>query len=264
MKVFLDTNVLVSAVISRGLCRDLLRTVLEQHDVVVSQLVLDEFARVLRDKFDAPQPSLEKALTLLDDVEVTTNPNVALEAGALEANDAAILAAAIEAGADVFVTGDHALLAAAEDISIRVVSPRTFMESLRPYPGPADEDGGSRVSEDTEGTTRQKAFDFALSIITLCEILDENRQYVIARQLLRAGTSIGANIEEAGAAESRRDFAHKMAIASKEARETNYWLRLLDQSGIAQITNIEPYLEKCRELIRLLTAIVKTTQRSIR
>lgn len=268
MRVFLDTNVLVSAVISRGLCRDIFRMVLEQHDAVVSQLVLDEFVRVLRDKFGAPQPSLDKALILLDDVEVTTNPSVALEVGALEKNDATILAAAIEAEADVFVTGDQALLAAAEDISLPVVSPRTLMELLRvpadPYPGPPDENGGSRVSEDTAGTTRQKAFDFALSVIALCEILDENRQYIIARQLLRAGTSIGANIEEASAAESRKDFVHKMAIASKEARETHYWLRLLDQSGIAQEINFEPYLGECLELIRLLTAIVNTTNQSIR
>jgi len=268
VKVFLDTNVLVSAVISRGLCRDLLKTVLEEHDAVVSQLVLEEFVRVLRDKFGASQPSLEKALIILDDVEVTTNPNVALEAGALDTNDATILAAAIEAQVDVFVTGDQALLAAAEKISLPVVSPRTFMEFLRvpadSYPGPPDENGGPRVSEDTAGTTRQKAFDFALSIIALCEILDENRQYILARQLLRAGTSIGANIEEAGAAESRRDFAHKMGIASKEARETNYWLRLLSQSGIAQKINVKSHLEKSLELIRLLTAIVKTTKQSTR
>jgi putative PIN family toxin of toxin-antitoxin system len=268
VNVFLDTNVLVSAVISRGLCRDLFRTVLEEHDAVFSRLVLDEFVRVLRDKFGAPQPSLEKALILMDDVEVTTNPNVALEAGALETNDATILAAAIEAQADVFVTGDKMLLGAAEKISLPVMSPRTFMELLRvptdSYPGPPDENGGPRVSEDTAGITRQKAFDFALSIVALCEILDENRQYVFARQLLRAGTSIGANIEEASAAESRSDFAHKMAIASKEARETNYWLRLLDQSGIAQKIDFKPHLEKSLELIRLLTATVKTTKRSTR
>ena len=268
MKVFLDTNVLVSAVISRGLCRDLLRTVLEEHDALVSQLVLDEFVRVLRDKFGATQPSVEKALTLLDDVEVTTNPSVAIEAAGLETNDAIILAAAIAAQADYFVTGDQELLAAAKRTPIPIVSPRRFMEFLRvpgeSYPSLPDENGGPCVSEDAPGKTRQMAFDFALSVIALCRILDENRQYVLSRQLLRAGTSIGANIEEASAAESRRDFLHKMNIASKEARETNYWLRLLDQSKTTPEIDLKPYLETSLELIRLLTAIVKTTARTTR
>ena len=267
MKVFFDTNVLVSAVISRGLCRDLLRTATEEHDVVVSQLVVDEFKRVLRDKFGATPPALDKALMLLDDVEVTSNPTVALEAGALESNDTLILTAAIDAQADVLVTGDHGMLAKAMNLPIDVVSPREFMERTRQpdaYPTLPDENGGSRVSEDTAGASRQKAFEFALSIIALCKTLDENRQYVLSRQLLRAGTSIGANLEEASAAESRRDFLHKMSIASKEARETNYWLRLLDQSEAAPEINLKPHLEKSLELIRLLTAIVKTTSRTSR
>ena len=175
MKIFLDTNVLVSAVISRGLCRDLLRAATEEHDVVVSQLVVDEFKRVLREKFGATQPALEKALMLLDDVEVTSNPTVALEAGALKTNDALIVTAAIDARADVLVTGDHGMLEQEYDLPIDVLSPREFMERLRgpddSYPSPPDENGGSRVSEDTAGASRQKAFEFALSIITLCKAL---------------------------------------------------------------------------------------------
>jgi putative PIN family toxin of toxin-antitoxin system len=268
VKIFLDTHVLVSAVISRGLCRDLLRTAMEEHDVVASQLVIDEFERVLREKFGATQPALDKALMLLDGLEVTTNPTMALEVGALKTNDALIVTAAIDARADVLVTGDHGMLEQEYDLPIDVLSPRGFMERLRgpdsSYPSPLDENGGSQVSEDTAGATRQKAFEFALSIIALCKILDDNRQYILSRQLLRAGTSIGANIEEASAAESRRDFAHKMAIASKEARETNYWLRLLDQSEVASEITLKPYLEKSLELIRLLTAIVKTTARTTR
>jgi four helix bundle protein len=87
---------------------------------------------------------------------------------------------------------------------------------------------------------------------------------VLANQLLRAGTSVGANIEEAGAAQSRRDFLHKMAIASKEARETNYWLRLLEESSVCPEIDLGPYLDRSLELIRLLTAIVKTTARTVR
>ena len=81
---------------------------------------------------------------------------------------------------------------------------------------------------------------------------------------MRAGTSIGANVEEAGAAESRRDFLHKMAIASKEARESNYWLRLIKESDIAPNLILDPYLEASLDPVRMLTAIVKTTARTPR
>ena len=266
MKVFLDTNVLISAVISRGLCRDLLRTALEEHDVVVSQLVVDEFERVLREKFGATQPALDNALMLLDDVEVTINPTVALEASALETNDTLILTAAIDAKADVLVTGDHGMLAQANDLAIDIVSPRGFLELLRvpgdSYPSMPEGEGEPRVSEERTGPTRKKSFEFSLSIIKLYMKLQAAREYVISKQLLRSGTSIGANIEEAVAASSRRDFLHKMTIASKEARETVYWLRLLDESNIVTDLDVQQQLDQANELVRLLTAIVKTTKGS--
>jgi four helix bundle protein len=76
----------------------------------------------------------------------------------------------------------------------------------------------------------ERTFKFALSIIELYKYLKEHKEYVLSKQLLRSGTSIGANVEEAQAAQSKKDFTSKMSIASKEARETRYWLRLLDQS----------------------------------
>ncbi len=80
-------------------------------------------------------------------------------------------------------------------------------------------------------------------------------------QVLRAGTrSIGANVEEALAGVSRRDFVAKMAVASKEARETNYWLRLLRDSNIVPTARMSPLLDESLELVRILTAIVKTGQ----
>ena len=75
-----------------------------------------------------------------------------------------------------------------------------------------------------------KSFMFALQIIALYKVLQGQREFVISRQLLRSGTSIGANVEEASAAQSRADFLSKMSIASKEARETRYWLLLLEES----------------------------------
>lgn len=75
------------------------------------------------------------------------------------------------------------------------------------------------------------SFEFALQIIEYCEMLEEKRKYVITRQLLKSGTSIGANIREAQNAESKLDFSHKLKIAAKEAEETEYWLLLCDKSS---------------------------------
>lgn len=76
-----------------------------------------------------------------------------------------------------------------------------------------------------------KTIDFSLEIISFCEILEQNRKYVIANQLLKSGTSIGANIHEAQNAESRADFIHKIKIAAKEIEETKYWLVLCEKSS---------------------------------
>ncbi|MEN6623665.1 MAG: four helix bundle protein, partial [Smithella sp.] len=86
-------------------------------------------------------------------------------------------------------------------------------------------------------TIEQRSFEFALNIIELYKHLNSNKEYIISKQLLRSGTSIGANIQEAQAAQSRNDFISKMSIASKEARETKYWLRLLDLSGYLNNVN---------------------------
>ena len=107
-----------------------------------------------------------------------------------------------------------------------------------------------------------KSFDFALSIIDLYIKLKDENEYVISKQLLRSGTSIGANVEEATAAFSKKDFAHKMSISSKEARETKYWLRLLNKSNLTKI-NVEKQLSEVQTLINILTKIVKTSQSSL-
>ena len=107
---------------------------------------------------------------------------------------------------------------------------------------------------------REKSYAFALQIIKLCKQLEQSREYVMARQLLKAGTSNGANVEEALAGQSRADFVAKMSIASKEARETNYWLRLLKDGEIIEQSLASRLLDDSKELINILTAIVKTTQ----
>ena len=105
---------------------------------------------------------------------------------------------------------------------------------------------------------QKKAFDFSLLIIQLYKKMIEQKEFVLSKQLLRCGTSIGANIEEALAAQSRKDFVHKMSIASKEARETLYWLRLLKASKLVSLT-IDEYLNSADEIVRILTSIVKTS-----
>jgi len=110
-----------------------------------------------------------------------------------------------------------------------------------------------------ENIILNKTFDFALQTIELYRTMTEQKEYVLSKQLLRSGTSIGANVEEATAAISKRDFVAKMAIASKEARETRYWLRLLDKSKIVDI-DCQRYLVEIESIINILTAIVKTSQ----
>jgi four helix bundle protein len=107
---------------------------------------------------------------------------------------------------------------------------------------------------------REKSYAFALHIVKFCKQLEAAREYVLARQLLKAGTSIGANVEEALAGQSRADFVAKMSIASKEAREANYWLRLLKDSEMSSPDQLTALLVESSELINILTAIVKTTQ----
>ena len=109
---------------------------------------------------------------------------------------------------------------------------------------------------------QQKSFNFALVIIQLYKKLIDSKEFVISKQLLRSATSIGANIEEAIAGQSKKDFLHKMAIALKEVRETRYWLNLLDKSQIIKI-DYGSYLQEIESIINILTKIIKTSSQSI-
>ena len=111
-----------------------------------------------------------------------------------------------------------------------------------------------------DATVSDKSFHFALRIVKLSRYLKEKNEYVMSRQLLRAGTSIGANIAEGEQAQSRPDFISKLGIALKEAAETNYWLRLLHGSGYLTDAEFASIFNDCRELERMLTAIIKTTK----
>jgi len=109
---------------------------------------------------------------------------------------------------------------------------------------------------------QKKSFDFSLKIISLFKTLNAQGEYVISKQLLRSGTSIGANVEEALAGQSKKDFLYKMALSSKEARETKYWLMLLKESDLLEI-NLEEMIMAVEELIKILTSIVKTSKQNL-
>ena len=108
----------------------------------------------------------------------------------------------------------------------------------------------------------ERSFEFAVRVVRLCRFLESQDRVsrTLANQLLRAGTSIGANIEEAQAGHSKADFAAKMAIARKEAREALYWLKLLNAAEVVEAEKLSGITKEADELVRILTSIVKTSQ----
>lgn len=110
-----------------------------------------------------------------------------------------------------------------------------------------------------ENVIIEKSYSFALQIMALAKEIREKREYDLASQLWRAGTSIGANVEEAQAAQSRADFRSKMAIAAKEARETHYWLRLTRDGHILSSERVNPLIDDIESIKRILTSIVKSS-----
>ena len=110
----------------------------------------------------------------------------------------------------------------------------------------------------------ERCFEFSLLVIALYKHLLKTNEYVLSKQLLRSGTSIGANVEEAQAAQSRKDFISKMSIASKEARESKYWIDLLIKTDYLNKNDkhVQTLVNEIEEIIKLLTSIVKTSQES--
>jgi four helix bundle protein len=112
-----------------------------------------------------------------------------------------------------------------------------------------------------DNVIKNKSFDFALQIIKLNQYLcEEKKEFVLSKQVLRSGTSIGALIREAEQAESHPDFIHKLSISLKEANETDYWIELLFRSGYIDFLQYNSICTDIREILRLLTSIVKTSK----
>ncbi len=116
----------------------------------------------------------------------------------------------------------------------------------------------------SESILREKSYRFALRIVNLVKfIVSEKKEYVLSKQLLRSGTSIGANVEEAGQGQSKADFVHKLSIAQKEAFETNYWLRLLRDSEYLSRPQADSLIEDCNEIQRMLTSSIRTAKKGL-
>jgi len=110
-----------------------------------------------------------------------------------------------------------------------------------------------------ENIIKDKSFKLAIRIVELCRFLKEEKaEYVLSKQLLRSGTSVGALIREAEHAESNQDFIHKMAIAQKEINETLYWLELLSATDYLTLEQFNSINNDAIEIIKLLTSILKT------
>ena len=108
-----------------------------------------------------------------------------------------------------------------------------------------------------------KSMDFAVRIVNLYKYLTkEKSEYILSKQLLRSGTSIGANVNEAVRAQSVADFTAKMHISLKEAGETEYWLKLLEKTDYLSKVQADSILKDCEELIKILVSIIKTTKKN--
>jgi four helix bundle protein len=113
-----------------------------------------------------------------------------------------------------------------------------------------------------ENVIKNKSFAFALRIVKAYQFLSEKKEFVLSKQMLRSGTAIGAMVREAEQAESSADFVHKMAVALKEANETEYWIELLGQSGYMEEKVANSLKNDLTEILKLLTSIIKSTKQN--
>ena len=117
-----------------------------------------------------------------------------------------------------------------------------------------------------ENVVREKSFKFAVRIVRLYQFItntqNSNRELILSKQVLRSGTSVGANIRESRNAQTVKDFLTKLYIASKEADETGYWLELLKETGYITEEQFESMNQDCEEIMKLLASIIKTTKKN--
>ena len=135
MRVFLDTNVLAAAFTTRGLCADVVRYVLAEHQLIAGDVILDELRDVLANRFTLPAATTKDILDLLRSQEVVAKPKKPASTPIRDSDDAWVLASAIDGRCDVLVTGDRDLLDIADAAPLPILSPRGFWEFVRKQPG---------------------------------------------------------------------------------------------------------------------------------
>lgn len=113
-----------------------------------------------------------------------------------------------------------------------------------------------------EGPIYRKTIEFSIKLLELYKDLLKNHEYIISRQVIRSGTSIGANVQEATAAQSRRDYINKMSIAAKEAKETRYWLTILSEGKLIDY-EFDDLLTEIDEIIKILSKIIITAKNNL-
>ena len=114
-----------------------------------------------------------------------------------------------------------------------------------------------------ENPVKDKSYKFAVRTVRLCKyLMDEKREFILSKQLLRSGTAIGANVKEALHGESRTDFIHKLSLALKEASETEYWLELLRETEYLDQPKFDSINHDCQELLKLLISIIKSSKQN--
>ena len=131
MRVFLDTNALISAFITRGLCADIFRIILSEHDLILSTHVLSELEVVLKQKIILPQNQITSILKFLRTFEIVTNHTLPKKIELRDENDIPVLAAALNSLSDIIVTGDKDLLDVSDKYGIKIVNPRIFFQIIR-------------------------------------------------------------------------------------------------------------------------------------
>ena len=116
-----------------------------------------------------------------------------------------------------------------------------------------------------ENVIAEKSFRFAVRIVKLGQFLtNEKKEFILSRQIIKSGMSIGANIEEADGGQSKADFIAKCQISYKEAKETKYWIRFLEETGYIKPPLANSLLNDCQEIIRIIQSILKTTKENLR
>jgi four helix bundle protein len=120
-----------------------------------------------------------------------------------------------------------------------------------------------KYESERKNIIEKKSFDFAVRIVNLNKYLNNKNEYILSKQLLRSGTSIGANIEEAEGAITKKDFLNKIYTAHKEARETSFWLELLHETNYLNDKEFISIFNDCEELIKLTGKIISTTNKSL-